>query len=504
MTAAHRPRPPSKARAGVLRRLARFLRGERGNVATLFGLLLVPIIGSLALATEASNWFLSYRAMQNAADSAVLAAANNGNTAASGSYAYYQWAGLSVASGYGYAPYGLTNGSHDTTVSVQNKITCPNNSASTACYQVTITHAVPIYLTALVGYQGTTTSYSGAKATLISVSAIAGPSAINAPDCILSLATTGTAITSNGGSNVDLSGCTVMSNSSGGTAINCNGHDLNADNTIAVGSVDSKCSNGISGATAVSDPYAAKAAKIPKDPCGGTKSSNYPQEPSAVNTANTGSFGAPMAGKAGYYYYCGDVQLTGNVTVTDKRVVVIYNGQLDINGNTLSTSSTGGLTVIFAGQNKIQGLTPFHNFADNSSSGKGVINIAASTTDPTGDNTWGGVAMYQSPYQVDGTGVLASAMTDQKVTNKYNSLDITAAGSSPTLDITGLTYLPNAAVTLSGAIDKSQYGAYCFVLVVNTMTVNGSGSIFQHSQSGCPSAGTTQVYSQVNRFVLLQ
>ena len=67
---------------------------------------------------------------------------------------------------------------------------------------------------------------------------------------------------------------------------------------------------------------------------------------------------------------------------------------------------------------------------------------------------------------------------------------ISLAGSNSTLDITGLVYLPNATVTLSGAVNHSSSGATCFVLVALNVTINGNGQILQ-TTSGCNAAGLT-------------
>jgi hypothetical protein len=66
-------------------------------------------------------------------------------------------------------------------------------------------------------------------------------------------------------------------------------------------------------------------------------------------------------------------------------------------------------------------------------------------------------------------------------------MDISAAGNSPTWDITGLVYLPHSSVTFSGAVNKSTNGLSCFDLVVDNITINGTGSILSEGQ--CNQAG---------------
>src|SRR5260370_33640655 len=51
---------------------------ERGAVSVIMGVLMVPLIGALAIGFEVSNWYMTTRGMQNAADAATLAAATNG------------------------------------------------------------------------------------------------------------------------------------------------------------------------------------------------------------------------------------------------------------------------------------------------------------------------------------------------------------------------------------------------------------------------------------------
>jgi hypothetical protein len=155
---------------------------------------------------------------------------------------------------------------------------------------------------------------------------------------------------------------------------------------------------------------------------------------------------------------CGDLQLTGNVTVdaAPSGILVIENGQLDTNGYTLSTTSGSGLTVIFSGTAGAYTHAP---------TGGGTLNIAAPSS-----GAWSGVALYQDPSLTTG-------------------VNISAAGNSPTWDITGLVYLPHASVTFSGAVNKSSNGASCFALVVDNVTLNGTAAILAHG--ACAAAGLT-------------
>jgi hypothetical protein len=136
-------------------------------------------------------------------------------------------------------------------------------------------------------------------------------------------------------------------------------------------------------------------------------------------------------------------------------VLVIENGQLDTNGYTLSGSN---LTIVFTGTNGAS----YQHFP----SGGGTLDIQAPSS---GD--WSGVAIYQDP-------------------NLTKNVDISAAGNSPAWNISGLVYLPHSSVTLSGVVNKSANGALCFAMVVDNITINGTGSIFKNDTE-CGSAGLT-------------
>ena len=155
---------------------------------------------------------------------------------------------------------------------------------------------------------------------------------------------------------------------------------------------------------------------------------------------------------SGYDVACGDQQLTGNTTINAPKnaVLVIENGQFDTNGFTLQSTAGSGLTVVFTGH-------PNSSNYQYVPSGGGTLDIAAPTSGP-----WSGMAIYQDP----------------SLTDKGGNLDLSAAGNSPTWNISGMVYLPNSNVTLSGAVSKASNGASCFGLVVGDLTINGTGYIF--------------------------
>jgi hypothetical protein len=271
---------------------------------------------------------------------------------------------------------------------------------------------------------------------------------------LLALASSGTdpAILTNGAPKADLSHCSIMSN----TGMTCNGHNLNADYGDAHG-INNGCANvQNSHVPVVADPYSSWASSIPANTCG-----SYPQEPTkkkdpALPASNQWSGAQTLAATK---IICGDLQLTGNTTLTTASpgsVVVIENGQLDTNGFTLQTAAGSHVTIIFSGTAGTYTHAP---------TGGGTLDLQAPTS-----GTWHGIAIYQDPSLTTG-------------------VDISAAGNSPTWEITGLVYLPHSSVTFSGAVNKSSNGNSCTVMVIDNIRINGTGSILD--TGGCAAAGLT-------------
>jgi Flp pilus assembly protein TadG len=419
--------------------LKAFLGNQNGATIVTVGLTLPVLIGAMGLAVEISYWNLHHRAMQNAADAAVIAAATNGGS-------NYAAEGKAVA-----ARYGLQDSIGNVTVTVSNPASAAG--CATNCYTVSISDKVPLFLAQVVGFRGDAT-VNGKRVSTLAASA-AATSATAYPYCVTALGGSGKqGITSNGAPKANLSGCNVMSN----TGATCNGHNLNATFGDAHGTNNGCGITQNSNVPVVSDPYSGLASSIPADSC-----ASYPQEPAKKNNPQlpssnqwTGTYNF-----SGTKVVCGDQQLTGDTTVNAPfgAVLVIENGQLDTNGYTFQNTSGAGLTIAFSGSNNAS--------YQHTPTGGGTLNITA----PTSGN-WSGVAIYQDP----------------KLTT---NVDISAAGNSPTWNISGLVYLPHAGVTLSGAVGKSGQGSNCFELVVDNLTINGTGSIFANDTQ-CAAAGLTQ------------
>jgi Flp pilus assembly protein TadG len=443
------------ARPGWLGRMFAISSDRRGSVSPMLTLMIIPLVGMLGMATEASSWFFAHRSMQSAADAAAMAAATNGCDASqpacvSAKTPYYDVEAKSVANKFGF-----TDGQASTTVFATNTAACPGGGSN--CYRVTITRLMPLNLTRLVGYNGDADLGVG-RAQTVQATAIAAPK-VKDTYCLLALAAGGTGVEGircNGCSKADLSGCKVATN---GKA-RCNGGNLNADASDAGGN-QSNCAAGGAGTTGVpyiDDPYAGLASNIPSNNiCTPANNKNgYPQNSTNYNLS--GAVSLP----AGVTQYCGNVNLAGNVTITTPpggSVMLIRNGNLNVKNFTLKTAAGSGLTVVFTGPTGISGLSPSYI-----PTGGGTLDFAAPTS---GD--WSGVAIYQDPALSSG-------------------VDWSAAGNSPTWNITGLIYLPKADVTVSGIVNKASNGHNCFALVVDTFHSNGT-TTFLEKQTECPQAG---------------
>jgi hypothetical protein len=424
--------------SSIVKHLHRLRADEGGTVSVMMGVLIVPLVGALGLGFEVSNWYMTTRGMQNAADAAAIAAAMNGGS-------NYDVEAKAVA-----AQYGFVHGTNNISIVASNTAAC--SAGGNTCYSVAISGFTPLLLSQVVGFTGNGT-LNGALVKQLASSAGATHPTTPTDFCLLALGPQG--IRSNGAPKSSMA-CNTMSN----TGSTCNGGNLGAPIGAAHNTNKGCGVSAYSNVPAAVDTYAALASQIPADTCGGS----YPQEPGKKGTALPASnqWSGSKSLPSGDTKFCGDLQLTGDVTIDTPlggpgAVLTIFNGQLDANGFTIKTSSGSGLTVVFSGDN-----TGTYTHAP---TGNGTLDIAAPTTGP-----WKGVALYQDP----------------KLTN---GVDIAAAGNTPAWAITGMVYLPNSSVTLSGAINKAGFGKSCFAMTVKDITVNGTGMILPNGE--CIPAGVT-------------
>jgi hypothetical protein len=412
---------------------------RRGNVAIVAAVAMPVLLGSMGIGAEVASWYTGKRNLQNAADSAAIAAATNADPS------NYQAEALSVA-----RKYGLQNGVDGVTVSAVNNAACPEGGNT--CYRVNISRVQPLLLAQVVGFQGDL-RLDGLPAKRISATALAYQAYAPRDYCVLALAGSGATegIRANGSPNADLTGCSTMSN----TSANCNGHTLKAEYSDAHVTSAGCGRRNTSNVDVVADPFASKASNIAANPCKNPDYSWIPTQKNDPALKSTNTFHGLDSRTS--ISICGDAQLDGPTLLTGGNVVItVYGGSLDLKGYTLQTMPGTTATIVFTGpQNSDHMHIPM---------GTGMLDIQAPTSGP-----WKGVAIYQDP-------ALAA---------KY--VEVKEAGNAPAWNITGLVYLSKATVTFSGIVNKSSYGKSCFGLVTDNLTVNGTAEILAHGE--CPQAG---------------
>ena len=432
----------------------RFHNDTRANVVAVVALSLVPLIGALALGSEAASWNVTNRGMQNAADSAAVAAATAGYT---GNTAYAA-EGYTVAARYGFT--GADHTSDCTTrsadcVSVLNGQTCPD--ATTGCYKVTISRPEALALTqvlSLIGFTGdTTVGAGGANAVAISATSMAKINLINSPACLLALQTgAGYGITINGGPNGNLNGCTMASASS----LACNGSNgsMGAGLILYVSSPKNANCTPTQSTPSLLDPYAATlpstTAPAGCNPLTAVQAANLTTAIIASLPAVNGSVCLSFTGNVNLV---GDA--SGNVTTPGSIPTQIYIKNGSLNGSATlvsggSQGSGGGVTLIFSG-------TPGGQISSSTN-----LNISSPQT-----GTWKGFTIVDP---------LTTSIT-------YN-------GNTPTWDLSGIAYFPKIDLQFSGIPNKAGSGYNCFILVANTVQFNGTAQLYANPTSQCTSQGS--------------
>lgn len=443
-------------------------------------LMLVPVIGSFGFAAEASRWFVSQRGAQNAVDAAVIAAAKNNCGAADACHTVgllptYDSEAKSVTTEFGF-----THNGADIDVTTSNAWPCPGGGSD--CFSVLMTLKSPIYLLRITGFDGDTTAASGQPAQLIQALAVA-KRLPGSGFCITAYGTGNNAILFQGAPDLDLTGCDLYAPNGGAS---CNGQSGDTMRYTYVNTAGDAKDCGSERTTPLdsANAYAALASNIPDADAncpGADYALKYPQSPRNGPSKDTVGATKQLSGTQSFASsapLCGDHKLTGNLTVSGESVMVIHNGRLDLAGYTLTVAAGAHLTIVFGGTNTAGQDPDYHVM---SSANGGVIDILAPTS-----GTWAGVALYQDP-----------ALTGDGV-------DMLVSGSNPEFNITGLIYAPKAEVELSGAINHATAGDACLAFVVDTLRVNGTGSIFAYPTRQCDRAGLTALDRVYDKVVLVQ
>ena len=275
-------------------------------------------------------------------------------------------------------------------------------------------------------------------------------------------------MTFNGAPSVNLTGCSLQSN----TSATCNGHNGGAFATYAVGTAGAGCSNPQSGANAVPDTYAELASNISRV-CSGLSSTTW-----AAGALLPILPGMMAVGRTGYveYHVCGDLTLSGTGDLNGPNplidmVIVVENGTITFANDASITAKR--VTFVLTGANSSNHQIVFPN-------GNGHGATLSLTPSINSANPWHGIGIYQDP-----------ALTA--------NIDMDW-GPGATANVDGVMYFPKANVTMRGnaASNSSARGGGCTKFVTGTFTTNGNvGLDFVQTSADCARLNVSQYTAPV-------
>ena len=430
-------------------RLRKYLSDRRAAVTPMMVFLLIPLCGLMALAGEVTFWTMTQRALQNAADSAALAAAANNDftntdTDSGGATRFrYQTEALSVAKAYG-----LTSGTANVTVTATREAPCINPSTEPACYRVRIRRDVPLYLAGMVGYGGDVTN-SGRISKIVMSEAVAKAPSSSLNACIIGLGGSGTSIDI-AGSATGFDTCDLVSNSE----VKCS--------SVNVGTI-----------------YATSV-----QACGGETFSplttTYPDPNAAMDWTNLinrtcAASGTAMTSGRDWstpFVACSatNAKLTADVNITTANSVIVVVGQtLDLNGFNLSTSGSGTATIIFTASGAGVNVPIWFTNGDNKKVGS--VSIAAPTAAAAPFRNF---AIIGDPTRTNTTSPTLGNYKHGQV--EYN------------MNILGVVYAPNTAITSDGNVVSDLNSYTCISIIAKSFSANGS-KLTANPISECTAAG---------------
>ena len=418
---------------GLKSLLAEFRRNCAGAIAPIFALAMLPVMTAVGAAVDYSSANKIRSSMQVALDTAMLAGAKDGSS---------NWTQVALD---------VFNANLAKQARTGIAFATNFSQSQGSVYQGVASASVP---TSFLGVVHISSLHVGVTTTAIA----------SEPDnsCILTLdhgqPASHVALTLNGAPIVNLSGCSIRSN----TALDCNGHDGNATKSIAGGAIFG-CGNPRPYAGAVPDTYAPLASNITTQ-CG----SSRPGVAWTAGTVPTGSAVKTVTinGRT-EYHICGDLNLSGTGSLTgiapsSDALIVIENGSLNVANN--AYVSVARTAIVLTGDNTVPSAVNFPN-----GNGKTAKLTLSPPLDPS--NPWQGVALYQDPKLTN------------NVDNKW--------GPGADFNADGLVYLGNSNVVTDGNTASSN--AKCSKFVMNSFTTNGKVSLdFDQTVASCAAIGLKQ------------
>ena len=385
------------------------LKEKRGNTAIVTALVVPLLAGGAGLGVETAFWYHKDLELQQAADKSAYTAALE------------KRAGSNSSKILNTATYIATeNGYQPGTLAVHNPPSAGAYAGDTKAIEVELSIQLPRYFTSFF-FDDMVTERVRAVALL--------QTAANA--CVLALSTSaGNAALFSGSANLNLAGCTVMSNSMASDSVHVQGSAiLTADCIIAVGNVSltsgatmTECPGAITNAPPAADPFA----DVPV--------------PSSAGPTYTNANGATL--QPGHY--TNGMSLSGSTTLSP-GVYVVSGGDFRAHAN--ANISGAGVTIYITDGSAVR----INNTA--------TVNLSAPTS-----GTYSGMLFFGDR---NGTGDAAfNGMADSK--------------------LTGAIYFPNQDIKYQGNFSGN---GGCTQVVGKTVEWSGNASINQD----CTAYGMTSI-----------
>jgi len=397
--------------------LQRFRHDQSGSYI-IIALAMPVLVGAAGLGTEVGWWLYEHKNMQSAADSVAVSAATAGSN-------------LSVEANSVTSFYGLTNGTKNVAVTVNQPPSTGNHASVPKAVEVLITQPQARLLSALFG----------TVPVVIKARAVAVPN--TGTGCVLALNSSAKpAVDVSGSNQLNLIKCNLYSNSNANPSLNVGGSAAVSANQVGVvgelsGASNITSVNGIrTGMHPIDDPYANVSPPL-KPSCSNGKinvNSN-----GKVTTLNPGCYsgdisvstGATLHLDPGIYYFDGaDLNVAGNATITGTGVTLVFTG-----------SSLNGWGTASIGSNATIDLT-----APSSGATQGIV-------------LYGDRNMPITDFSLTGGG---------------------------TQNFGGAIYLPKAHLKFSGGNGTS---TSCTKLIADTITFTGTSNV----QVDCAALGTASI-----------
>ena len=379
------------------------LRDNRGAAAVTIAFALTGLIGMAGLATEGSNWYLTSRRMQSAADATAFSAAVA--LSASDTWTNAQKEGKAVAASAGY---NFPDGSNNVTVTLHNPPTSGNYTTDNDAVEAIISQPQTPMLSSLFLTSGPTIAARAVARGRVSSGCVLALNRSNVVDLGL-----------NGNTTLNLNSCAVYVNSddpsgaltmNGNVTINSSGVYVTGGISQGNGTINDN-GNTNTNSPPINDPYAN--VSVPSYSPG-----------SCITPPSSGT----VSNLTGVTVLC-SLTITGQNSLTlSPGIYIIAGGSFSMGGQ--STLSGSGVTLILSHDGN-------NNYTQASISGGSTINLTAPTTGSTA-----GIALMQDRNAPQCTGTSCNQLV----------------GGS-TQNITGAIYFPSQAIKFTG--NSSTGGSTC-------------------------------------------